>query len=56
MTGIKAGIRSADGNFETGSINQRVEQKLREFAERGRAFTRRSGSDDAEGENGKAAS
>lgn len=56
LTGIKAGIRSADGNFETGSINQRVEQKLREFAERGRAFTRRSGSDDAEGENGKAAS
>ncbi len=56
LTGIKAGVRGDDGNFEAGSINRRVEEKLRDFAERGRAFARRSGSDGADGDNGKATS
>jgi predicted ATP-dependent protease len=42
LTGIKAGTRGDDGEFEAGSINRKVEEKLRSFAERGRAFSRRS--------------
>ena len=55
LTGIKAGTRSDDGHFEAGTVNRRVEEKLREFAERGRAFARRSGSGDEPGggESGK---
>jgi len=57
LTGIKAGNRTGDGEFETGSINRRVEEKLRTFAERGRAFSRRSdgsnGDSAASGDNGK---
>jgi lon-related putative ATP-dependent protease len=59
LTGIKAGTRGDDGHFEAGSVNRKVEEKLRDFAERGRAFARRSegGSDGAAGgENGKATS
>jgi predicted ATP-dependent protease len=41
LTGIKAGGRGDDGHFETGTINRRVEETLRAFAERGRAFARR---------------
>ena len=55
LTGIKAGTRGADGHFEAGTINRRVEDKLREFAELGRAFTRRSGADGS-GEDGKTTS
>ena len=46
LTGIKAGARGDDGSFEAGTVNRRVEEKLREFAERGRAFSKRQGSDD----------
>ncbi len=57
LTGVKAGTRGDDGEFEAGSINRKVEEKLRSFAERGRAFSRRSesgGSDSApSSENGK---
>jgi lon-related putative ATP-dependent protease len=41
LTGVKAGTRGEDGEFEAGSINRKVEEKLRSFAERGRAFARR---------------
>ena len=47
LTGIKAGTRGDDGHFETGTVNRRVEEKLREFAERGRSFARRSESSDS---------
>jgi len=60
LTGIKAGTREDDGQFEDGSINRRVEEKLRSFAERGRAFARRSESGDGDSaagsENGKTSS
>jgi lon-related putative ATP-dependent protease len=59
LTGIKAGIRGDDGSFEAGTVNRSVEERLREFAERGRAFSRRQGSGDGPsggGENGKPAS
>ena len=46
LTGIKAGTRGDDGHFEFGTVNRRVEEKLREFAERGRTFARRSESSD----------
>jgi lon-related putative ATP-dependent protease len=57
LTGIKAGTRGDDGHFEPGTVNRRVEDKLREFAERGRTFARRSEGDAANGaatgDNGK---
>jgi lon-related putative ATP-dependent protease len=42
LTGIKAGDRGADGQFEPGTVNYLVEEKLRSFAERAKAFGRRS--------------
>lgn len=33
MTGVEAGERGADGQYPAGSINQRVEERLRELAE-----------------------
>lgn len=51
LTGVKAGERGKDGNFEPGTINYLVEAKLRSFAERARAFGRRSG-DDGDGKTG----
>ena len=33
LTGVPAGIRQADGRFPEGSVNARVEQRLRQFAE-----------------------
>jgi lon-related putative ATP-dependent protease len=38
LTGIKAGVRGADGSFPEGTVNRLVEDKLRAFAERARAF------------------
>jgi lon-related putative ATP-dependent protease len=52
LTGIKAGERTAEGSFPAGTVNRLVEDKLRSFAERGRAFTRQGGASD----NGKAMS
>ncbi len=49
LTGIKAGTRGDDGSFEADTVNRRVEEKLREFAERGRAFARRSDSSEIPG-------
>jgi lon-related putative ATP-dependent protease len=40
LTGVAAGQRGADGSFPDGSINARVEARLRAFAERARAFTK----------------
>ncbi len=41
LTGVKAGERSADGRFPAGTINRLVEDTLRSFAERGRAYTQK---------------
>jgi lon-related putative ATP-dependent protease len=50
LTGVKAGARDSEGRFPLGSINGLVEDKLRAFAERARAFgARTSGS----GDNGR---
>ncbi len=38
LTGVKGGTRLQDGSFEKGSINFRVDQKLREMAEKLRTF------------------
>ncbi len=51
LTGVKAGERTAEGRYPAATINRLVEDKLRSFAERGRAFTNRPGSSL---ENGKA--
>jgi lon-related putative ATP-dependent protease len=40
LTGVKAGERGADGRFATGTINRLVEDKLKSFADRGRAFAK----------------
>jgi predicted ATP-dependent protease len=60
LTGIKAGARGDDGHFETATINRRVEETLRAFAERGRSFARRpegnAGDGAAGGDTGKATS
>lgn len=42
LTGESAGIREADGRFSVGSINFKVEEKLRSFAEKRRAYARGS--------------
>lgn len=39
LTGVPAGERDEEGNFPEGSINERVEQRLIELAEKQRAFT-----------------
>jgi predicted ATP-dependent protease len=43
LTGVKAGERGPDGSFPAGTLNRLVEDKLRAFAERARAFGARSG-------------
>ncbi len=40
LTGVKAGERGEDGQFPPGTINRLVEDKLKLFAERARAFGR----------------
>lgn len=54
LTGIKAGERGADGKFEPGTINFLVEEKLRGFAERAKAFAQRGGGDDGKGNDNAA--
>ena len=39
LTGVEAGERGEDGHFPAGTINGLVEARLREFAERARAFS-----------------
>ena len=50
LTGIKAGERGEDGQFPPGSVNRLVEDKLKLFAERAKAFGRSKGDSQ---ENGK---
>jgi len=40
LTGVKAGERGPDGNFEEGTVNYLVDQRLRELAEGLRGFER----------------
>jgi lon-related putative ATP-dependent protease len=49
LTGVAAGQRGADGQFPAGTVNALVEDKLRDFAERARAFGARNA---AQGNNG----
>ena len=42
LTGTPAGIRTADGYFEPETINAKVEQRLRDFAQTRKAFARMS--------------
>jgi lon-related putative ATP-dependent protease len=50
LTGMEAGARTGDGGFTEGSVNQRVRERLLEFAATRRAFSAggaESGNDDA---------
>ena len=38
LTGLKAGERCADGEFPNGSVNQKVRERLLDFAEKLREF------------------
>ena len=38
LTGVKAGVRKEDGTFEEDSVNDRVDKRLRELAEKMRDF------------------
>ena len=49
LTGVKAGERGGDRQFPAGSINRLVEDKLRLFAERARAFGRAKSDSDNNG-------
>lgn len=46
LTGLPAGRRNEQGKFPEGSINQKVEQQLIEFAEQARAFYRGTGEEE----------
>ena len=52
LTGVKAGERGPEGRFPVGTVHRLVEDKLRSFAERAKAFGGRTGSS----ANGKDAS
>ena len=43
LTGLEAGERGADGAFPAGSLNRRVEDRLRAFAEIRRSFGKEGG-------------
>jgi predicted ATP-dependent protease len=43
LSGVKAGQRREDGTFEEGTVNDRVDQRLRELAETMRKFARAEG-------------
>lgn len=45
LTGIPAGEPDADGVYPEGSVNRRVQDRLREYARRWSAFHRESGPD-----------
>jgi hypothetical protein len=38
LTGTKAGERREDGTFEEGTVNEKVDKRLREMAEKLREF------------------
>jgi predicted ATP-dependent protease len=33
LTGVKAGLKQEDGDFEEGTVNERVDRRLRELAQ-----------------------
>jgi predicted ATP-dependent protease len=39
LTGVKAGERRKDGTFEEGTVNYRVDERLKAMAEKLRGFT-----------------
>lgn len=49
LTGIKAGERGPDRQYPVGSINRLVEDRLKQFAERARAFGRSKSDSDSDG-------
>jgi predicted ATP-dependent protease len=52
LTGLEAGERQADGSFPAGSLNRRVEDRLRAFAEIRKNFGKEGG-DEARSPDGK---
>jgi predicted ATP-dependent protease len=38
LTGLKAGVRQADGTFEEGTVNSRIDKTLKEMAEKLKEF------------------
>jgi predicted ATP-dependent protease len=38
LTGTKAGVRQKDGAFEKGTVNERIDNRLREMAQKLREF------------------
>ena len=43
LTGLAAGVRGADGSYPSGSVNRRIEDRLRAFANIQRAFSHQAG-------------
>ncbi len=43
LTGLAAGVRGADGPYPAGSVNRRIEERLRAFANIQRAFGHQAG-------------
>ncbi|MGQ9681048.1 MAG: Lon protease family protein [Anaerolineae bacterium] len=43
LTGVPAGVRQDDGQFPEGTVNRRVQDRLRDLAQRGRALSGREG-------------
>ncbi len=56
LTGIKAGQVGDDGQFEPGTINRLVEEKLRLFARRAKAYARRTDANNDDHRDGKSVS
>lgn len=42
LTGVKAGERNSEGRYPAATINRLVEDKLKQFAERGRSFAQKA--------------
>jgi lon-related putative ATP-dependent protease len=55
LTGVKGGERREDGTYEEGTVNARVEARLKELAEAMRSFARSEGAGGAERESPEAA-
>lgn len=50
LTGVKAGVRKEDGNFEKDSVNEKVEQALRSYAQKMKTFGREKEEEEEEDE------
>jgi predicted ATP-dependent protease len=51
LTGVKAGVRQADGSFEADSVNARVDQRLRKMADDLQRFGKDNGPKNHQAEN-----